>query len=107
MSKEERQALAETIGHDGRTLLQAIYAADASAWLRQVPAVDLMRRVWVQHYLQTQDTLQWRSNEDLTPAALFISSPYHPDAHLAKKGSNAGSATKHISRRSARTMPRR
>ncbi len=46
-----------------------------------------MRRVWVQNYLQTQDTLQWRSNEELPPATLFISSPYDPDAHLAKKGS--------------------
>ncbi len=86
-SKEQQAALAETIGVDGRTLLQAIYSTDAPPLLRQVPAVDLMRRIWVQNYLQTQDTLQWRSNEDLPPATLFISSPYDTDAHLAKKGS--------------------
>ncbi len=86
-SKEQQAALAETIGVDGRTLLPAIYSTDAPPLLRQVPAVDLMRRIWVQNYLQTQDTLQWRSNEDLPPATLFISSPYDTDAHLAKKGS--------------------
>jgi transposase len=85
--KEQQAALAETIGVDGRALLQAIYAGDAPPWLRHVPAVDLLRRVWVQNYLQTQDTLQWRSSEDLPPATLFISSPYDMDAHLAKQGS--------------------
>src|SRR5207249_4070475 len=34
-----RTALAEQIGADGRRLLAAIYAADAPAWLREVPAV--------------------------------------------------------------------
>jgi transposase len=86
-SKEQQAAQAELIGGDGRTLLQAIYSGDAPVWVRQVPAVELMRRIWVQNYLQTQDTLQWRSSEDLPPATLFISSPYDTDAHLAKKGS--------------------
>ncbi len=86
-SKEQQQAVAETVGRDGRTLLKAIYARDALEWLRKVPAVDLLRRVWVQNYLQTEDTLQWRSNDNLPPSTLFISSPYDADAHLGKKGS--------------------
>ena len=38
-AKDERQALAEQIGADGRDLLHQIYAADAPPWLRDVPAV--------------------------------------------------------------------
>ncbi len=86
-SKEQQTVLAETIGGDGRSLLRAIYSGAAPRWLRQVPAVELMRRIWVQNYLQTPDALQWRSSEDLPPATLFISSPYDTDAHLSKKGS--------------------
>jgi transposase len=83
--KEQQAALAETVGVDGRMLLQAIYAGDAPVWVRQVPAVDLMRQIWVQHYLQTQDTLQWRSSEDLPPATRFISSPYDTDCFCQSK----------------------
>jgi transposase len=38
-SKEARDALATTVGADGLVLLTAIYAPDAPAWLREVPAV--------------------------------------------------------------------
>ena len=38
-----REALAAQIGADGRQLLQAAYAPDAPAWLREVPAVEALR----------------------------------------------------------------
>jgi transposase len=84
--QEQRQQLAETAGLDGLTLLSAVYAADAPGWLRDVPAVDVLRRVWVQNFMPTEQGMRWRSEEDgLPPAALFIASPYEPDAHYARK----------------------
>jgi hypothetical protein len=54
------------------------------------PAIELLRQVWVQNYLPTDDGLRWPTNEDgLPPASRFISSPYEPEADLALKQSTA------------------
>jgi transposase len=45
-----REALAAQIGHDGFRLLTAVYAPAAPPWLRAVPAVETLRRVWLQQY---------------------------------------------------------
>ncbi|HVE91147.1 MAG TPA: IS1182 family transposase [Actinomycetota bacterium] len=82
----ERQALAETIGRDGLELLIAVDADEAPAWLRDLPALRVLRSVWIQNYLMTETVLRWRTEkEGLPPAARFISSPYDPDAHYARK----------------------
>ncbi len=85
--REEREALATTIGADGVALLTAAYGGDAPGWLREVPAVETLRRVWVQNDVQDNGGTQWRSADDIAPSARFISSPYDLDAHLGKKGS--------------------
>jgi transposase len=82
----ERHALAETIGQDGLEVLVAADADDAPPWLRQIPALRVLRAVWVQNYLPTETGVRWRTEQEgLPPAARFISSPYDPDAHYAKK----------------------
>ena len=43
-----RQAYANCIGLDGTRLLRAIYAPAAPVWLRHIPAVEILRRVWLQ-----------------------------------------------------------
>src|ERR687884_644978 len=43
-----RYALAEQIGADGRQLLQQLYADAAPDGLRDLPAVQLLRQVWMQ-----------------------------------------------------------
>lgn len=83
----ERAALSLTIGQDGVHLLSAIYSYAAPAWLRELPAVDILRRVWVQNYTFQEDTLVWREAENIPPAALFISSPYDLEAHYTHKRS--------------------
>jgi transposase len=45
-----RAALALAIGHDGRQLLSAVDQAEAPPWLRESPAVAILRRVWIQNY---------------------------------------------------------
>jgi transposase len=54
-------------------------------WLREVPAVAILRRVWIQNYLGDGTQLQWREADNIPPAARFISSPYDLDAHYARK----------------------
>jgi transposase len=71
----ERQALAESIGQDGADLLDALFDVDAPQWLRQVPSVEILRRVWVQNYQWINGLLGWRSSENIPPASLYISSP--------------------------------
>ena len=88
--KEQRQALAQRTGVDGSALLTAVYAPEAPSWLREVPAVDLLRRIWVQNDVQTAEGLRWRTDEgedeDGLPASShFISSPYDVEAHYAHK----------------------
>jgi transposase len=45
-----REALAASIGADGVRLLQAVDAALPAPWLREVPAVVTLRRVWTEQY---------------------------------------------------------
>ena len=87
-SASARAARALTIGADGALLLAAVYAPAAPPWMRHVPAIETLRRVWVQNYYQTADAPhpQWRTDEQgIPPASLFVSSPYDADAHFAKK----------------------
>jgi hypothetical protein len=84
--KAELDALLERIGGDGAAFLSAIGSADAPAWLREVPAVDVLRRVWIQNYTRTQQGPRWRTAEHgLPPSAQFVSSPYDTQAHYARK----------------------
>lgn len=85
--KSARYALAETIGADGQQLLTALYAPTAPPWLRDLPAVQTLRQVWVQQFYATASDapMRWRVAEDLPPAPLLISSPYDPEARYSKK----------------------
>ncbi len=81
----EQLSLAETIGRDGFHLLQCIYLEDAPALIRAIPAVETLRRVWLQNYYQENDILHWRKEGNLPPASLMIISPYDEDAHFSTK----------------------
>jgi transposase len=77
--------LALAIGHDGWRLLSAVDHADAPPWLREMPAVVTLRRVWIQNYLWDGMQLQRREADNIPPAAQFTSSPYDAEAHYARK----------------------
>jgi transposase len=89
--KEKRRALAEQIGADGDALLSAIYAADAPAWLREVPAIEILRRVWLQQFCINAETVCWRTDKEGIPSSRsVISSPYDADlmsGHIHKLAS--------------------
>lgn len=86
--KEERQAEAERIGADGHELLDAVHSKEAPRWLREIPAVETLRRVWVQNYVRRQDgSVAWRrtSEEGIPPSAKFVGSPIDTEARYARK----------------------
>jgi transposase len=86
-SKEARVVWATAIGVDGYTLLTAVYALDAPAWLRQVPAVQGLRQTWVQNFYREGERTHWRTDgRGIPSASAFISSPHDGDAHYGKKG---------------------
>src|SRR5260221_3716849 len=87
LGEAERQAFAEDIGRQGRELLDALFDPTAPEWLRHVPAVELLRQVWVQNYQRIDDAVRWRSSENIPPPARYLGSPYDEEAHYSKKRS--------------------
>jgi transposase len=83
--KDKRVALAEVVGQDGWELLCALFSPLAPDWLRQVPAVSILRQVWVQLYLREEGKLRWRTAEEMPPASLQIQSPYNIEARYGTK----------------------
>src|SRR5712691_382474 len=80
-----RKALAAVIGADGQVLLHAIDAAVEQPWLREIPAVQTLRRVWADQYVEVHGTLSWREVKDMPSPAELIASPYDPEARYSTK----------------------
>ena len=53
LSQPEQGELAIAYARDGYALLEAVYDRAAPPWLRELPAVDVLRRVLVQNYTRT------------------------------------------------------
>lgn len=91
-SQSKRDALAAAYGQDGFTLLRAVYAADTPGWLAQIPAVDVLRQVLLQHYVIVVDrrgreviTRREADVHGLPPGRSRITSPYDTDARVGGK----------------------
>jgi transposase len=84
-SETQRTALAHTIGADGIRLLTALYAPEAPPWLREIPAVQTLRQVWLEQFTCDEHGLRLRRPEELPPAGQRINSPHDAEARYAKK----------------------
>jgi transposase len=94
-SKTKRAELMVQYGRDGYHLLDQIYAPSAPEWLRQIPAVDVLRRIWIQQFYRDVDTATGRQEvrrreaapdgDGLPPGHLKIVSPYDLDARYSIK----------------------
>jgi transposase len=82
----ERQALQQQIGQDGHYLLSRIYQPQAPAWLREVPAIELLRQVWLQqYYLDHTGQVHWRARDNMPANEHLIQSPHDPQARNRTK----------------------
>jgi transposase len=89
-SKAKRADLAVRYGRDGYHLLRQVHGPDAPGWLRDLPAVQALRRIWIQQFCLEQDRggekVIWRGDEQgLPPARSRLVSPYDTDARYAEK----------------------
>jgi transposase len=75
-SKAQQRALILQIGVDGHALLTKIDEDVSMAWLREIPAVQHLRQIWIQQYYVQGMTIQWREASDLPPSQQLIQSPY-------------------------------
>jgi hypothetical protein len=92
----KRRAHAEQIGRDGHQLLATIMAPGALIWLREIPAVELLRQAWIQNFCLINDAPttgteaplleRWRTDQEGFPPFLLMVS-YDPEVHYAKKQS--------------------
>lgn len=82
-----REQSATSIGADGVRLLSMLHTSGAPPWLREVPAVESLRRIWMQHYYAPDEAgiVRLRKEADMPPAALRCSSPHDPDVRVGSK----------------------
>jgi transposase len=91
-SETKREQLALAYGKDGIALVEAVYAPHAPAWLRELPAVRVLRVVLVQNYITVTDrrgreVIKRREadTDGLPPGRLRLTSPYDTDARWGGK----------------------
>lgn len=81
--------MALACGRDGFTLLEAWHAPDAPTWLRELPALQVLRTVWLQNYHRTVTEagpeVTRRESGDLPPSRLRLASPHGTDARYGLK----------------------
>jgi transposase len=93
-SKAKQDELAIASARDGYALLEAVYDPSSPAWLRELPAIDVLRRVLLQNYTRVihddgREVIKRREKEPdgdgLPPGHTRIASPYDTDARWGVK----------------------
>ena len=95
-SETARSKLAGRYGRDGYHLLDAVWAPPAPGWLRELPAVEALRQVWVQQYYRVTgehgEKVERReaglTGHGLPPGRTAIVSPYDTSARYSEKHGN-------------------
>jgi len=92
-SESKRRELMVRYGTDGYFLLEQVHGPGAPAWLRELPAVQALRRIWVQQFYRevTRSGQEVRRREmlpdgdGLPPGRDRLISPYDLDARYSIK----------------------
>jgi transposase len=88
VAKEKREAYAVQVGVDGFALLDALDNSDLSAIpveVKELPAVQMLRRVWEQQYERVNGKTLWRTADQLLPAKDRCHSPYDSEMTYSQK----------------------
>jgi transposase len=90
----KREALARQLGGDGYQLLDRVQAADTSPSLRDLPALEALRQIWLQQYDRCTvvglEALRWRIRDEQPPSAVRIASPDDLEARYSSKRDTHG-----------------
>jgi transposase len=106
-SATRREQLMVGFGRDGYHLLDQVYAPGAPGWLRELPAVQALRRIWIQQFYRTVDNTTGRQEvrrrehapdgDGLPPGRDRLISPYDLDARYSiKRGHGWGGYKVHF-----------
>jgi len=92
-SQAKRHALMLEYGKDGYHLLERVHAPDAPIWLAELPAIQTLRRIWIQQFYRevTEGRAEVRRREKLPEGDGLplgrdrLISPYDLDARYSVK----------------------
>ena len=84
-AREAREAFARQVGEDGMRLLTDLADSEAPPALRDLAAVEVLRRTWAQRYLVGEGEVRLRDPKEQPPSAEQIASPYEDEARYATK----------------------
>ena len=84
-NKDAHRERAEQIGRDDVLLWQALSAQEDLVWLPQIPAMEIIRLVWLQNFYEADGIPHWREAGNIPPAAKALCSPFDVDARYSVK----------------------
>ncbi len=92
-SQASRQDLMTRYGADGYCLLEQVHGPGAPAWLRELPAVQALRRIWIQQFCrevadgrqEVRRRERLPEGDGLPPGKDRLISPYDLDARYSIK----------------------
>ncbi|MET8704749.1 transposase, partial [Kitasatospora sp. NPDC004723] len=84
-SRTGREEVGRRIGTDGTRLFEAVTSPDAPRTLRELPQVQVLRRIWVQHFHPVGDEVRRRDPKDRPPGAKRMVTPYDVEARGSVK----------------------
>jgi transposase len=86
-SQRAREELAVQYGRDGYWLLERVHGPGAPGWLKELPVVQVLRRIWIQQYYRDGEKVIRREDgrQGLPPGKDRLASPYDLDARYSEK----------------------
>lgn len=94
-SAAKRAAWVRAVGEDGHRLLAAVSAPVAPDWIARLPAVETLRRVWVQQFYLADGEVRWRTDRGASrPQRGSSVRPTTPTPTTRARAAGLGSATR-------------
>lgn len=82
--KEAQEELKRKVGEDGRKLLKAAKSENAPESVKASKIIEILERVWNQHYEEGEKGVRWRDGSQVTNAERIVS-PYDQEARDSRK----------------------
>jgi transposase len=86
--KADRAAVSATIGQDGSTVLAHLEQAATQpewAWLKELPAVHMLERIWAQQDRQVDGHAQRLTPKEMPPVSEWYRSPYDEEVRYGRQ----------------------
>ena len=88
----------ENVGETLRHTLNSL-AGGVPTWLRSVPAVEVLRQVWQQQFIQVEGQVRQRPVKEMPPESTWLRSPYQDFRLFGSRAFTAAQKLQHCNRR--------